>query len=141
VQLGELERILADATVHDAMIPEPVTVAASSTLQEFIDHTYARSRHTAYPVLSAGTVVGEITFRAVAAVPAAAWPQRLVSDVMLPLREVYIVAEDAPLFPAVVELMTRPPNRALVADDGRLAGLLSITDVSRLLELRRLTQR
>jgi hypothetical protein len=58
---------------------------------------------------------------------------------MLPLRDVHVVAEDAPLFPAIVDLMARAPNRALVADHGRLAGLLSITDVSRLLELRRLT--
>jgi hypothetical protein len=34
--------------------------------------------------------------------------------------------------------MRRTPNRPLVTSDGRLSGLLSITDVSRLLEMRRL---
>ena len=137
--LAELEHVLAGLRVSDAMVASPVTVAAETTLDTFMEGVFARSRHIAYPVLSDERLVGEVTFAAVAAVPSAQWPARRVRDVMLPLDEVLVVEEDAPLLASAAEVMRRPPHRALVTHDGRLAGLLSLTDVSRLIELRRLT--
>ena len=49
-----------------------------------------------------------------------------------------VVRPDDELGDALVELAGAKEGRALVLDDGRLAGLLSVTDVSRLLEVRRL---
>ena len=57
----------------------------------------------------------------------------------IPLDETYIVHPGDDLFPVATELARRPPQRALVLEGGALVGLLSITDLSRLLELRRLT--
>jgi Zn-dependent protease len=136
-QLAEMRRVLGDHTVRDAMVVDPVTAPADATLQTFMDEVFTRSRHAAYPVTSAGEVIGEITFRSVAALPAREWPRRRVRDTMIPLAETLVLDEDAPLFPAAVALMRRPPNRALVTTNGRISGMLSITDVSRLLELRR----
>ena len=123
------------------MVPHPVTVPADATLQEFMDEVFAHSRRTAYPVTSAGVAVGEITFRAVSAVPPRDWPRRAYPRRRcVPLAQTLVLEEDAPLPTAMVELMRRAPNRALVTRDGRArAGILSITDVSQLLELRRLT--
>jgi Zn-dependent protease/CBS domain-containing protein len=136
-QLAELRSVLAGDTVGDVMVREPLTVAADATLADFMGEVFAAGRHAAYPVTRDGEVVGEITFRAVAAVAPEDWPARRVHETMIPLVETLVLDPDAPLFPAVVELMRRPPNRALVTERGRLAGLLSVTDVSRLLELRR----
>ena len=138
-QLAELRGLLGADTVRDVMVPHPVTVPADATLQEFMDEVFAHSRHTAYPVTSAGVTVGEITFRAVSAVPPRDWPRRHIRDTMVPLAQTLVLEEDAPLPTAMVELMRRAPNRALVTRNGELSGILSITDVSRLLELRRLT--
>jgi Zn-dependent protease len=136
-QLAELRSVLGDDTVGDVMVRDPVTAPADATLASFMDQVFARSRHAAYPVTRDGDVVGAITFRAVAAVAAEDWPRRRVRETMIPLAQTLVLDPEAPLFPAVVELIRRPPNRALVTAGGRLVGLLSITDVSRLLELRR----
>ena len=123
-------------TVGDVMVHDPVTVPADATLAGLM-RTSSPERHVAYPVTRDGDVVGEITFRAVAAVSPQDWPRRRVRETMIPLAQTLVLDQDAPLFPAVVELMRRPPNRALVTAGGRLVGLLWSTDVSRLLELRR----
>ena len=59
-----------------------------------------------------------------------------VGDVMLPLEQTLVLSPDAELGPAVMELIQDPVGRAVVVDGSRLAGLLSITDVSHLLEMR-----
>lgn len=121
------------------MVPDPVTVAGDATVQTFMDEVFAGTRHTAYPVTGNGGVLGHITFRAVAAVPQADWPLRRVRDTMVPLVDTLVFDPDEPLFGAAVALMQSRSGRAIVTAGGRLVGLLSITDLSRLLELRRLT--
>ena len=97
--------------------------------------------HTAYPVIDGDAVVGTVVFRAVAAVPGTEWAGRRVRDVMVPLSETLALSPDEPLFEAAVELMQTAAARGVVIDGGRLAGLLTLSDLSRVLELRRLTKR
>ena len=66
------------------------------------------------------------------------WQQRTVRDCALPLDRVPVLHERDDLADALGELGEDGLNRGLVLDDGRLAGLLSITDVLHALELRRL---
>ena len=138
-RLGETREMLTGLTVRDAMVPDPVTVAGDATLKSFMDEVFAGTRHTAYPVTGNGDVLGHITFRTVAVVPQADWPRRLVRDTMVPLADTLVFDPNEPLFTAAVALMQSRSGRAVVTADGRLVGLLSITDLSRLLELRRLT--
>jgi predicted transcriptional regulator len=86
-------------------------------------------RFTTYPVLENGRVIGLLPFACVAR---AAWEQTRVRDCMLPRAKVPIVGEDEDLLHALDQINAGSINRALVMDDGRLEGLLSITDVVRL---------
>jgi CBS domain-containing protein len=54
---------------------------------------------------------------------------------MLRLDQVPVVAADDRLTDVLDELGDNDVKRALVLDDGRLVGLLSITDVARALEI------
>jgi CBS domain-containing protein len=56
---------------------------------------------------------------------------------MISLDEVPQLTEDEPAVDALTELSAPRANRALVVDNGHLAGLLSITDVARALEVGR----
>jgi CBS domain-containing protein len=53
---------------------------------------------------------------------------------MLPRTDVPLLTEDESAIDALAELSTSRVNRGLVVDDGRLARLLSITDLARALE-------
>ena len=58
-------------------------------------------------------------------------------DTMISLDEVPLLTEDEKAVDALAELSAPDVNRGLVVDNGHLAGLLSITDLARALEVGR----
>jgi Zn-dependent protease len=131
------EQALAGLRVRDLMVRDPVTVDADSTIERFMDDVARSHRFTTYPVLEGGRPVGLLAFGSVAAVPRPEWNTRRARDTMIPLDEVPLLTEDEDAVEALAELSAPDANRGLVVDDGHLAGLLSITDLARALEVGR----
>jgi Zn-dependent protease/CBS domain-containing protein len=131
------EQALGGLRVRDLMVRHPVTVDADSTVGRFIDDVASSKRFTTYPVLDAGRPVGLLAFASVAAVPRSEWDTRRVRDTMISLDQVPLLTEDEQAVDALTELSAPTKNRALVVDNGHLAGLLSITDLARALEVGR----
>ena len=129
------EQALGGLRVRDLMVRQPVTVDADSTIGRFMDDVAWSQRFTTYPVLEGDRPVGLLAFASVAAVPRSEWDTRRVRDTMIPLDEVPQLTEDGLVVDALEELSTG--NRGLVVVDGHLAGLLSITDIARALEVGR----
>ena len=127
---------LAGLRVRDLMVSSPVTVPPDLPLGRFMDEIVGPRRHMTYPVVEDGRVLGLLPFRSVAEIPRAKWDARTVRDVMLPLEQVPLLHEDDELADALAELSEGEVHRGLVVDDGRLAGLLSLTDAARALEIR-----
>ena len=126
---------LAGVRVRDLMIREPVTVPASMSIGRFMDEVAWSRRYTSYPVVDDGRVVGLLAFRCVAEVPRSEWEARLVRDCMIPRERVPVLHEDDPAVDALAELGQTEISRGIVLEDGRLAGLISITDLARALEV------
>jgi CBS domain-containing protein len=127
--------------VRDLMVPNPLTVTPDLTLEELYDRVIWSHRYTTYPVVEDGRVVGLLPFRCIAQVPRPEWRSRRVRDCMLPLDEVPKLRPDDAAAEALAEL-NDGGGRGLVLEDGdRLAGLLSITDVTRALEVGALRRR
>jgi len=131
------EQALGGLRVRDLMVRNPVTVDADSTIGHFMDDVAWSHRFTTYPVLDGGSPVGLLAFASVAAVPRPEWDTRRVRDTMISLDEVPLLTEDELAVDALTELSAPRANRALVVDNGHLAGLLSITDLARALEVGR----
>jgi Zn-dependent protease len=131
------EQALNGLRVRDLMVRDPVTVDGDSTIGRFMDDVAWSHRFTTYPVLEGDRPVGLLAFASVAAVPRAEWDSRRVRDTMISLDQVPLLTEDARAVDALAELSMPKANRALVVDDGHLAGLLSITDLARALEVGR----
>jgi Zn-dependent protease len=131
------EQALDGLRVRDLMVPDPVTVDADSTIGRLMDDVAWSHRFTTYPVLDGGRPVGLVTFASVAAVPRSDWDTRRVRDTMIPLDQVPLLTEDEKAVDALAELSAPTANRGLVVDNGHLAGLLSITDLARALEVGR----
>jgi Zn-dependent protease/CBS domain-containing protein len=125
---------LAGLSVQDAMVAAPDVVGAELPLERFMDEVFARTRRTAYPVVRDGRPVGMIAFGDVAPLPRSAWPGLRAVDRMRTMGDVVVVRPDDGLEEAWPRLATSPLKRALVLEDDRLAGLLSATDVARLLD-------
>lgn len=131
------ELALEGVRVRDLMVEEPVTVNAGMSLGQFMDEVAWSQRYTTYPVMDGGRPIGLLAFRSVAGVPRDQWDTRRVRDVMVGRDDVPLLADDEPAIDALAELSESQVNRGLVVDDGRLVGLLSITDLLRALEVRR----
>ena len=133
---GVLREALGDLRVRDVMVRDPVTVRADVSLAEFMDEVAQAHRYTTYPVRDDGRVVGLLPFSSVARVPRLEWEGHRVSECMLGREEVPVVREDEELMDAVADLGHGGVDRALVLDGERLVGLLSVTDVGRLLTVK-----
>lgn len=140
VGAAEAERRSAEARValgglrvRDAMVRQPVAVAAELPLDRFVNEFFMGHRFTAYPVVRDGEVTGLLSFRdAIDRARGGA----VVADAMVPLSDALVVDADAELSDALTELMATPLRRALVRSDGRITGLLSVTDAMRILQAR-----
>ena len=132
---------LGGLRVRDLMVRDPVTVAPDLSLGRFMDEVVWPHRYTSYPVVDDGRAVGLLPFRSVAQVPRTEWDGRSVRDAMLPLEDVPELTEEDDLVDALAKLGSSGVGRGLVVEDGRLAGLLSLTDLSRALEIGRPARR
>jgi Zn-dependent protease/CBS domain-containing protein len=131
------EQALGGLRVRDLMVRDPVTVDSDSTIGRFMDDVAWSQRFTTYPVLEGGRPVGLLAFASVAAVPRSEWDTQRVRDAMIALDQVPLLTEDEKAVDALAELSAPRANRGLVIDNGHLAGLLSITDLARALEVGR----
>ncbi|GAB3954578.1 site-2 protease family protein [Streptomyces sparsus] len=128
---AKLRELLGGVTVGQAMGRDPVTVRASLPVAEFLDHPEFRYRHSAFPVVDEeGRPVGLVSAKAAAGLPA---EQRnaAVGSVMVPIEDVPTPRPEDPLVRVLSELGGSPTQRAVVLQDGRVVGMLTTSDVSR----------
>lgn len=128
---------LGGLRVRDLMVADPVTVEPDLTVGELMDGVVHRHRHSTYPVVDHGAVVGLLPFRCLAATPRREWDERRVRDCMLPREQVPMLTEGEAADEAFQQIAQSEIGRALVVSDGHLAGLLSISDLARAIESRR----
>ena len=131
------EAALHGLRVRDLMVRDPVTVDGDLTVGQFMDEVARSRRFTTYPVVDGGRPIGLLAFGSVAALPRSEWDSRRVREAMLPLERVPLLTEDETAIDALTALSSPTSNRGLVVENEHLAGLLSITDLTRALELRR----
>ena len=133
---AEAHRALSGIQVSDVMVREPVSVDPDINLDQFMERYFFATRHVAYPVVEDGRPLGLIAFRSVLALPRENWVRARVRDVMIPLERLPQLESSASLEAAVEQLAGSEANRTVIVEDGRLVGLLSITDAARMIEAR-----
>jgi MFS family permease/CBS domain-containing protein len=122
--------------VGDVMVHNPFMVAADMPLDRFVEDVFLERRHTAYPVKDdAGEVVGILSVRDVVELPRAEWAQHRVAERMVPRDQSPVFDADDALADAMPQLSATHIRRALVSEDGRVSGLLSMTDAARTFEV------
>jgi Zn-dependent protease/CBS domain-containing protein len=131
------EAALHGLRVRDLMVRDPVTVDGDLTVGQFMDEVARSRRFTTYPVVDRERPIGLLAFGSVAALPLWEWDSRRVRVAMMPLERVPLLTEDETAIDALTAHSSPTSNRGLVVENGHLAGLLSITDLTRALELRR----
>ncbi|WP_112471054.1 site-2 protease family protein [Streptomyces triticisoli] len=128
---AQLRGVLAGVPVREAMTPEPLTVPADTTVADFLTGASYRYRHSAFPVTEDGTPLGLVTLDSARRVPQAEAHAVPMRAVMVPLSQVTVVGPDSPLADLLPRMQPGAEHRVLVVADGRLVGIVSLSDVSR----------
>jgi len=134
----EAELALEQATHHvrvrDVMTPDPVTVPAATSVASLVDDYVLRYRCSAFPVTSpAGEVTGLATLTRARAVPRARRATLTAADIAWPASEVTRAGPNEPLWP-VLRRAAGGDGRILVFEGARLAGIVSPSDIARLVQ-------
>ena len=131
---------LAAVTVEDAMTPHPQTAPDWITAEEFIQRYLLGERHSSYPVEGRdGSITGLITLAQLRDVVPNERATTLVHDVAMPLDQVPTASPHEPLT-ALMERLTPHRTRALVVENGQVVGIITATDITRVIDVRALAQ-
>lgn len=130
---AELRGVLSGVPVSRVMTPDPVTVPDAMTVGQFLAQApFDRYRHSAFPVVTPdGGVAGLVTLGLANQVPPGLRSSTTMGDVMRPLPEIETTAPGDMVVDLVPRLQESRERRALVLDGGRLAGIVTLADISR----------
>ena len=123
--------------VADAMTAHPRTAPGWITVEDFIHRYLLGDRHSAYPVEGPdGSITGLITLTQLRGVAPEARATTLVRDAAIPLHQVPTAAPHEPLTALLERLAPNTGARVLVVDAGHVVGIITATDVARLIDVR-----
>ena len=134
-QQARLDETLAGMTAADMMLTDVATLPAHISVAEAAQQHFLRTGHGGYPVVRGEEVVGLLSLRDVLRLGAEEREATSVQAAMMPISEAVVVRPQTPLRAALAR-MAAGPGRALVLENGRLVGFLTMSTVLRHLRVR-----
>ncbi len=134
------QQMFGGMCVADAMTPEPRTAPDWISVEDFIQSYVLGDRHSAYPITDrTGSPVGLVTLRQLRDIAPGRRATTTLRDIAVPLQNVPTAAPVEPLN-ALLQRMTPvgPRSRALVMEAGKVVGILTSSDVARLIDVYRI---
>jgi Zn-dependent protease/CBS domain-containing protein len=139
IAAGEEERatitsiLLEGIKVKDIMSKKVDTVDVDSTVSDVM-RTMLEKKHLGYPVTEGGSMVGIVTLSDISKVPEGQREATRVRDVMT--RNVITLKPDDEASSALQKISQHRIGRLVVTEGGRIAGIVSRSDLVRALQLR-----
>jgi len=132
---GLIRQALSGITVAQVMNPNPVQAPDDISVEDALRDYVLATRHSTFPTHdAAGRLSGLLTLAALKNVGPDARAKTLVREIICPLDSVSTASPADP----IANLLGLPggcsEGRTLVIDGGRLVGLISPTDINRLLQ-------
>lgn len=132
---------LTGVRVAETMTAHPYTAPAQVTVEDFIEQYLLGDRHSAYPVEAPdGSISGLITLAQIRQVLPSRRSETLVGEIAVPLDRVPTATPNEPVTTLLERLSTDGQNRALVVDRGRVVGIVTASDLTRLVDVYRLAR-
>jgi Zn-dependent protease/predicted transcriptional regulator len=126
---------LEGVPVRDVMTRDVRTIHATATLLDLAERLW--DHHvTSLPVLDGDRVLGLVTVGHLKTVPRDGWRLARVGDLARPMTDELAVTPDDSVYRAYEKASRNGLGRLAVLDAGRLAGYLSIRDITHVLALR-----
>ncbi len=131
-----LKQSLTGIPVGTVMTTEMDFVPADATLDQVV-HEYIMARnHPAFPVMADGVAQGLLCINEVRAIPRDEWPRVTARQAAAPLSDHNTISPRADAWEALVRMSEGNCGRLLVVENGALRGIISRTDIMRLMRSR-----
>lgn len=120
---------LAGVTIGEVMTAHPEYVDGDISVEALVHEHMLGRRHSRYPVMDAGAIVGVVSLADVKSIARPEWPHVRVADVTD--RDLAALSVDVatPVNEVLARLAADRPGAVLVVRDGRLAGIATRSDV------------
>jgi Zn-dependent protease/CBS domain-containing protein len=131
-----IRQSLGGTPVSQFMNPNPVTVTPDTPIDRLVEDYIYRHPYKMFPIVDGGRLLGCVTMQQVKSVPREQWSAVTVRQIARTCADANTVLPNADAL-KVLGLMNRThTSRVMVAEDGRLVGILSLRDLLRFLAIR-----
>ena len=127
---------LSGVTVGDIMTRDVLTVPSNITVQQLVSEYFLVHRHSGYPVVEGGQVIGMVTMHCVRSVPKDRRETVTVRQAMIPCEQAVMVKPTASALEALNTMARQNVGRVLVLDGPRLLGIVTRGDLMRTIQTR-----
>jgi Zn-dependent protease/CBS domain-containing protein len=132
---GLIRQALEGIRVRDVMTPNPVQAAENLSVEETLHDYVLASRHSTFPIHdSHGRVSGLLTMAALKGVPPGDRSSTSIKDISCGVEQVPTVAPADPATALLTQAEGCSEGRTLVVERGQLVGIVSPSDINRLLQ-------
>ena len=126
---------LSGIKVKDMMSEKVQAVNTKMSIKELVEEFY-RYKFGAFPVVDGSIPKGLITMNMLKDIPKLQWSGTEVGKVMVPLEQCLVVHPESEAAEVMMQMASDGSGRALVVQDERLIGIVSNTDIMRLIKIR-----
>jgi len=131
-----VERALGSATVRDLMVSDPVIVPGDRTVSQAIEEHFLRHGFGGFPVGEPGQIEGLVSLAQIKHCPPDQRARLQVREIMRPADAAVKIAATASVSDALRQMVTADSGRLLVTDDGRVIGLITLSGMTRFIQLK-----
>ncbi|ACB85321.1 site-2 protease family protein [Natranaerobius thermophilus] len=135
-----LKNTLSGYQVQDVMTDNVLVVSTELTIDRLVEEFY-RHKVGAFPVVGGSAVLGLVTMNQVKTVNQDEWEVKKVREIMTAIDECIIMEPEEEAVEAMMKMARHNAGRVLVMDAGRLVGILSNTDMMRLIKMKTLFEK
>ncbi len=135
-QQAVLRHALSGVPISQAMTAQVQALPPDLSLDRVVNEYIMAFNHPAFPVLDGERLLGLLCLSDIHRVPRHQWPYVTARQVVPPLTEQSMIAPDTDAWDALVRMTAENCGRLLVVEDGALRGIISRTDIMRLMRMR-----
>jgi len=132
----QTRRFFEGEPVARFMVREPLAVPPDISLQQLVDEHVYRHYHELFPVVSEERLLGCVGLREIRAVPRERWAWVTVREAMSGCTPENTIPPETDAVAALTLMQRTGNSRLMVAEQGRLVGLVTLKDLLRLISLK-----
>jgi len=128
------QQAFSGVKIREIMTTDVHTVPPDLNIQDLVEK-FHRYKLGAFPVVYGSTLHGLVTLNQIKDIPREKWSYKTVAYIMTPLEECITVSPHEEAASIMTKMAVEHAGRVLVIENGELVGILTRTDMMRLLQM------